>query len=172
VATAITRPAETLNNAIYPEFARLAGQESWRPMPLLIVRGGVVAGAAGAVLLLLAGVAGPWFLKTFFGAEFIAAQGALMMLLAAATISIAGFPMDPAIYAMGRPGIPLQVNTIAVALYVPALVVLTRMSGPLGAGIASLLSAVAIFGAMAFFTTIHLRQRITPRSSMLEAAAE
>jgi O-antigen/teichoic acid export membrane protein len=172
VATAITRPAETLNNAIYPEFAHLASQDSWRPMPLLIVRGGVVAGAAGALLLALAAIGGPWFLQTFFGAEFIAAQSALLLLLAAATISIAGFPMDPALYAMGRPGIPLQVNTVAVALYVPALVVLTRMEGPFGAGVASLLSAVAIFAAMAFFTTVHLRRRIEPRATLAEAPAE
>jgi O-antigen/teichoic acid export membrane protein len=172
VATAITRPAELLNNAIYPEFARFASQDHWRPMPALIVRGGVVAAAAGLVLIVLAAVAGPWFLKTSFGAEFVAAQDALMMLLAAATITIAGFPMDPALYAMGRPGIPLQVNTVAVALYLPVLVALTQTQGPFGAGIASLMSAVAVFVAMAAFTTIHLRRRIEPVSRVAEAPAE
>ncbi|TAK99196.1 MAG: lipopolysaccharide biosynthesis protein [Rhodospirillaceae bacterium] len=160
VATAITKPAELLNNAIYPELARLASQNTWRPMPRLMVRGGVVASGAGVVLMMLAAVGGPWFLKASFGPEFVAAQSAMMLLLAAATVSIAGFPMDPALYAMGRPEIPLQVNTIAVLLYVPALVVLTRVAGPVGAGIAALLSSVVIFAAMALFTGIHLRRRI------------
>src|SRR5258708_5926533 len=88
VATTITKPAELLNNAIYPEFARLASQGAWRPMPRLVVRGGALAGGAGVALLLLAAAVGPWFLQTSFGPEFVAAQGTMLLLLAAATVSI------------------------------------------------------------------------------------
>jgi O-antigen/teichoic acid export membrane protein len=160
VATAITKPAEMLNTAIYPEFARLASQEQWQPMPRLIIRTGAVAAAAGFALVVLAAFIGPWFLATAFGPEFVEAHATLMWLLTAAVIGIAGFSMDPALYAMGRPGIPLQVNTVAVILFVPLLIVLTNWIGPLGAGIASFVSAAGIFGAMVVFTTVHLRQRL------------
>ncbi len=171
VATAITKPAELLNYAIYPEFARFASRNEWSPLPKLIVRSGAIAGAAGLALVLLMAVAGPWFLKTSFGTEFVAAQGALMFLLVAATISIAGFPMDPALYAMGRPGIPLQVNTVAVAIYLPVLVTATKLTGPVGAAFAGLLSAVVIFGAMAVFTAIHLRRHLASPPAVLDKAA-
>jgi len=167
VATIISRPAELLNNAIYPELARLASQDTWRPVPRLVARGGVIAAVAGGVVMVIAAFAGPWFLKVSFGADFVAAQSAMMVLLAAATIGIAGFPMDPALYALGRPELPLQVNTVAVVLYIPALVVLTRVGGAFGAGVAGLLSAVMIFAAMVVITTTQLRRRIGATSAVV-----
>ena len=170
VATSITKPAEALNHAIYPEFARLASREAWAPMPRLIVRSGVVAGLASLALLALAVIGGQWFLAVSFGAEFVEAQGALIALLVAATVNVAGFPMDPALYAMGRPGIPLQVNTVALLLSIPILVVLARVAGPLGAGLAGLVSALMIFAAMAVFTTVYLRRRIADFPAVTEGA--
>lgn len=170
VATAITKPAELLNNSVYPEFARLAGQGQWRAFPRLILRGGSMAAGAGTLLIVMALFIGPTFLSAFFGPDFVAAQGPMLLLGAAATLTIAGFAFDPALYAMGRPAIPLQVNTAAVALYLPVLAVLTPAYGAYGAGAASLLASIAVFVAMGAFTFIHVRRVLRPAASAPSAA--
>lgn len=161
VATTLTKPAEMLNQSIYPEFAKLGAGGRWGDFPRLIVRGGAVGGGAGLGLLALCLLAGKPFLVLVFGAEFAAAHAALALLVAAATLTIAGFSMDPALYAMGRPGIPLQVNAVAVfAVFLPLLLWLGDRMGASGAGLAALVSSTVVFGAMAVFTALELRKRI------------
>jgi len=161
VATTLTKPAEMLNQSIYPEFARLGSDNAWSAFPRLIVRGGAVGGAVGLALLAVCAVLGQPFLTLVFGAEFAAAHIVLVLLVAAATLTIAGFSMDPALYALGRPGIPLQVNVFAVfAVFLPLLLWLGERQGAAGAGFASLASSAVIFTAMAVFTTGQLRRKI------------
>ena len=166
VATTLTKPAEMLNQSVYPEFARLGSVSNWHDFARLIMRGGIVAGAAGLVLLMLTLVAGEAFLRLFFGADFVAANAVLVLLIAAAVVTIAGFSMDPALYAMGRPGIPLRINLVSVlAVFVPLLVFLGQTQGATGAGIAALVSAVVTFAATAMLTAIELRKRAATPSS-------
>jgi O-antigen/teichoic acid export membrane protein len=161
VATALTKPAELLNQSIYPEFARLGTKGGWDKFAYLILRSGALAGGAGALLLGLTFAFGEPFLVFFFGAPFADAYLALALLVASAVITIAGFSMDPALYAMGRPSIPLRIDVVSILIiFVPLLVVLTRLYGPTGAAIATLVSAAFTFGAMAIFTAAQLRQRV------------
>jgi O-antigen/teichoic acid export membrane protein len=162
VATTLTKPAEMLNQSIYPEFARLASDNAWGSFPRLIVRSGAVGGGAGLALLAVCAFVGQPFLSLVFGAEFLGAHVVLVLLVAAATLTIAGFSMDPALYAMGRPGIPLQVNVFAVfAVFLPLLLWLGDRQGAAGAGFAALASSVVIFTAMSVFTTRQLRRKAT-----------
>ena len=168
VSTTLTKPAEMLNQSIYPEFARLGSEAHWHAFPRLILRSGALGGGAGLTLLAICYVAGEAFLSLIFGADFTAASGVLTLLVAAATLTIAGFSMDPALYAMGRPGIPLQVNIVAVlGIFLPLLIFLGDRRGADGAGIAALASSAFIFLAMSLFTTLELRKRIaTPLSGV------
>jgi O-antigen/teichoic acid export membrane protein len=156
VATVLTKPAELLDYAIYPEFARLGSRAEWRAFPRLILRSGAMVGFTGIVLMLLVAMVGHRMLGVAFGHDFVAAQMPLMLLLGAATLALLGFPLEPALYAMGRPGIPLQINTAVIAVYVPGLFFLTRAYGPLGAAGATLLSSALILIAMAIVTAAHL----------------
>jgi len=161
VATTLTKPAELLNHSIYPEFAKLGSQNSWGEFPRLILRGGALSGGAGLVLLTICIFAGEAFLKLMFGPDFAAAYGVLTLLVAAATLTVAGFSMDPALFAMGRPGIPLQVNIVSVfGVFLPLIFVLGKSYGATGAGLAALASSVIVFTAMAVFTTVQLRKRL------------
>jgi O-antigen/teichoic acid export membrane protein len=165
VATALTKPAEMLNQSIYPEFAKLGATGKWQEFARLIVRGGAVAGGAGVLLLLLNVAAGKAFLGFFFGPDFIAAYAVLVLLIGAATLTIAGFSMDPALYAMGRPGIPLRINFVSIVLiFLPLLTYLGQSRGPVGAGLAALIAAAATFIATAILTVVELRKRVTPSS--------
>ncbi len=165
VATALTKPAELLNQSIYPEFARLGTRDAWDQFAYLILRSGAVAGGAGAVLLGLTFAFGEPFLVVFFGAPFADAYLALALLVASAVITIAGFSMDPALYAMGRPSIPLRIDVVSILIiFVPLLVVLTQLYGPSGAAAATLVSAAFTFSAMAIITAAQLRLRVSKHS--------
>ncbi|MCB2108953.1 MAG: oligosaccharide flippase family protein [Rhodobacteraceae bacterium] len=166
VATALARPAEILNQSIYPEFAKLGSRGSWTGFAKLIVRGGALAGGAGVAMLALTIAVGEPFLRLAFGVEFVTAYAALVLLVGSAVITIAGFPMDPALYAMGRPGIPLRVNAITVCLvFAPLLLYLGERDGPAGAGVAALSAAAVGFLAMAAYTVIELRKRAAEPSA-------
>jgi O-antigen/teichoic acid export membrane protein len=161
VSTTLTKPAEMLNQSIYPEFARLGSDDHWHSFPRIILRSGALGGGAGLALLVLCYVAGGPFLALIFGADFVAADGVLTLLIAAATLTIAGFSMDPALYAMGRPGIPLQVNVVAVfGIFLPLLIFLGERRGADGAGFAALAASIFVFVAMSFFTSLELRKRM------------
>jgi O-antigen/teichoic acid export membrane protein len=161
IGTALTKPAELLNQSIYPEFAKLGSQGHWADFPRLILRGGALSGGAGVVLLLIALFLGEVFLTLAFGAEFAGAHTALTLLVAAATLTISGFSMDPALYAMGRPGIPLQVNGVSVFfIFLPLIYLLGKTYGATGAGLAALASSAFVFVTMAAFTTVQLKKRL------------
>jgi len=162
VATAISKPAELLNQSIYPEFARLGSRGDWHDFKGLIARGIAVAGSGALAMLVLSVFAGHLFIETFFGAAFIEAYLPLVLLVITAGLTLCGFPMEPALYAMGRPSIPLRIETLAILfVYVPTLVFLTRAYGPTGAAIASLATAAVTLSAMSFMTATQLRRRIT-----------
>ena len=161
VATAISKPAELLNQSIYPEFARLGSRGEWRDFKGLIVRGAAVAAGGGAAMLVLSWLAGHLFIVTFFGAAFTEAYVPLVLLVATAGLTLCGFPMEPALYAMGRPSIPLRIETaVILVIYLPTLVVLTRILGPTGAAIASLAAVASSLAAMTLLTVVQLRKRV------------
>ena len=161
VATALTKPAELLTQSIYPEFARLGSQGEWQAFARLIRRAAVLAGGAGFAILVVMAVIGEPFLALFFGEDFVSAYATLVLLVAAASITIAGFGFDPALYAMGRPDIPLRVNAFVVLLvYVPLLILLTQSLGPMGAGLAMLISALLIVSTVGLWARSELRRRI------------
>jgi O-antigen/teichoic acid export membrane protein len=161
VATALTKPAELLTQSIYPEFARLGSTGAWGSFGGLIRRAATLAGGAGLAILIVMVLIGQPFLALIFGPDFAPAYGALVLLVAAASITIAGFGFDPALYAMGRPSVPLRVNAVVVlCVYVPLLVVLTRAFGPIGAAIAMLVSASLIVGTVGLWTRAELRKRV------------
>jgi O-antigen/teichoic acid export membrane protein len=162
VATALSKPAELLNQSIYPEFARIGSRGGWDEFKALIVRGGVVAGSGALAMIVLAVFAGQLFIAVFFGPAFEGAYWPLVLLVATAGLTICGFPMDPALYAMGRPGIPLRIDTVVIlGIYLPMLVILTRLYGPTGAAGASLIAAAASFAGLTVFTAVQLRRQAT-----------
>jgi len=162
VATGISKPAELLNQSIYPEFARLGSRGEWPKFKGLIVRGEAVAGSGALAMLLLSIFAGPLFIDFFFGQDFVDAYVPLVLLVATAGLTLIAFPMEPALYAMGRPSIPLRIETaVVVMIYLPVLFLLTKPMGPTGAAIASTAAAFASFAAMTLMTVKQLRRRLS-----------
>lgn len=173
VATALSKPAELLNQSIYPEFARLGSKGSWHDFARLILRGGAMGGGAAVFLLVVALALGSQFLTVFFGAEFAGAYWPLVLLIASAGLTICGFPMDPALFAMGRPGIALRTGTVViVVLYLPLLVLLTEQHGAVGAAAATLAAALMMLVSMSAFTAVQLRRQAEGCSSADRASPQ
>lgn len=160
VATALSKPAELLTQSIYPEFARLVSKGQWRDLGVMILRAGAVAGGAAGTVLLVVALFGNALLGAVFGTDFVEAGLTLVLLVAASALTVTGFAMDPAMYAIGRAGVPLKVNVAAIlGIYLPGLVLLTKHYGHLGAGIAALASAATIFVVMAVLTFVLILRR-------------
>ena len=89
-----------------------------------------------------------------------ASYGPLVLLVAAATVTIIGFPMDAALFAMGHAGIPLRIGVgVVLVVQLPLLYFLTLNFGSLGAGFAMLIASVVTVAAMTIFTLRELRLR-------------
>ena len=83
------------------------------------------------------------------------------MLVIAACISIIGFSFDPALYAMGLPGLALKVNGIIIVfIYLPFLISLTTFFGLIGPGYALLISTIITFISLSFLVNRQLNKRM------------
>lgn len=145
ISTALVKPAELLNQATYPELARMAGRRSFGEMISLIVRSSLSVAVGAAALLALAALIGRPALEAAFGAGFGDAYAVLLLLMAAAGISMSGFAFVPTLYALGRPGAPLVVNIALTLAYLPALYVTASADEAVGAGWAQLGLQIATF---------------------------
>ena len=160
VATVLTKPADLLNQSITPEFARLASRDAWHEFSRLILRSASVAAGAGGCMVLIVIAFGDVFLTTFFGEAFAGAYAPLVLLVAGAGVAIIGFPLDAALFAMGRASLPLRVSMSVVFLVqLPLLMVLARSYGSAGAGFAVLAGAATTLVTMSLLTAHQLRQR-------------
>ena len=162
VATAITKPAELLTQSIYPEFAKLGTTKKWSNFSSLLWRSAFTAGFSSIIIVLFMIFFGRDFLNIFFGLEFQQAYSVLLLLVLSACITIVGFCFDPALYAMGLPGLALRVNAFVVILvYLPMLVLLTKFIGLVGPGVALLSSTIITFISLGFLVNRKLRQKIS-----------
>lgn len=165
-STVLSKPAELLNNSIAPEFARLASRGEWQDFLRLIIRSGAVAAGAGGFMLLLTILAGGQFLEIAFGEAYAGAYLPLVLLVAAAAVYVVGFPMDTALFAMGKAGIPLRITTgVILLVQLPLLVLLARLYGPVGAGLSALAASAATLVLMTTFTLLQLRQHTSLQGS-------
>jgi O-antigen/teichoic acid export membrane protein len=159
-STVLSKPAELLNNSIAPEFARLNSRGAWHDFLRLILRSGAVAAGVGGFMLILTLLGGSQFLALAFGEAFVGAYVPLVLLVAAAAVYVVGFPMDAALFALGKAAIPLRITTgVILLVQLPLLVILARLYGPTGAGLAALAGSAATLVLMSTFTFLQLRAR-------------
>ncbi len=160
LGTVLTKPAELLNQSIYAEFARLGSRNAWHEFTQLMRRGAAITAGAGAAMLMLVAIGGPLFLRTFFGHDFEDAYVPLVLLVFGGGLAIMSFPVDAALFALGRPEIPLRVSAVVVfAIQLPLLFLLTSAYGAAGAATAVVAGAAGTLGGMWIFTVVQLRRR-------------
>ncbi len=154
----LAKPAQLFTQTIYPELAKLVTSHDTRNLWQVIVRSGVIGAAFGSLVLLVIVLFGQPLLIVIFGIEFAGAYGVLLLLMLAAAISMSTFALDPVMYAVGRPDIPLKVRAATSILHVLATVFLLMQIGLLGAGFAAIASGLVTALLMLFVSARLLNQ--------------
>lgn len=132
IAEAVTRGAEMLAQVVFPEFARLAAAEARAKIRRLVGRTLLFAGVAPLVLTPPLFLWGADLLGLLFGAEARPAGTALALSGLAAAIQVAGFALEPALLALGRPGAALRALALALLLFAALLAPFAELWGLAG----------------------------------------
>jgi O-antigen/teichoic acid export membrane protein len=99
---------------------------------------------AGIVFVLLLLIGRP-VLGLIAGAEFLYVYPVLLVLGTAAAVDFAAVGFEPALIALGRPGLALKLRFIATAVLLVLMLILPRWLGSIGAGLAILAGSVASY---------------------------
>lgn len=152
LSTPLMDVAKLFSQSLYPELAKLSVQRDWQPFKQLMGKTTKISSGLGLGFLLIFVVFGRPILFYGFGGEFVPAYGPLLLLVLAEVFTMVSCALEPALYAMGYPGLSLRVNLISIlGVYVPSLVIFTGNYGAEGAAIATILSTLSILllnGAM------------------------
>jgi len=162
VATALGKPADLLNQTLYPDLARLALAKDWRQLLLAILRAAGMAFLLGLLFLVLILGWGDALIAAVFGKEFIDAAPILSLLVAATALAMTVFPAEPALYALGRPGVLLQISVASNLLLFALMVTLMGRFGLVGAGWAAIASTSLGALLLAASTLLALRAPADP----------
>ena len=144
IANALTKPARLLVQVVYPEFARLVAAGDLPRLRQILGRSLALACLASAVCLAVLVVAGPLLLRLIGGAEAEAAQQVLLWLSVAALVQLCAFPLEPALISLGGVGTALAVRVGALLLFIPLLYLCINEFQLLGAGVATLVTTLAL----------------------------
>ncbi|UPG74644.1 oligosaccharide flippase family protein (plasmid) [Roseomonas gilardii subsp. gilardii] len=149
IGEAALKPSRFLTPALYPELARLAAARDRAALRRLLRRGLALSTLVALLFLLVLAVLGEWLLRLVGGAEAGGAYQVMLLLAAAASISFAGFALEPLLVSMERHGLALRLRAIATAVYVPLALAGLAWLGLPGAGVASILSALLLLAGQA-----------------------
>lgn len=143
IGTAIGKPVDLLNQALYPDLARLASAHDWRGLTRIAVRAGLLAGGIAALLYLIVLLAGETIIGALFGRDFVAAAPVLHLLVLATAISVTVFAAEPVLYALGRPDVLLKMSVLVNGALVALMAWMLQRMGLVGAGWATVIIAAA-----------------------------
>lgn len=141
IGTGLAKPIDLINQAVYPDIARLASAGSWRRLRRLIARSGLTAAALGGAIALILFIVGRVVIDLLFGPGFAGAYLVLLLVSVATMLTVSVFAVDPALYAVGRPSRPLLTSVIANAVFLGTMFAGFGRFDLLAAGLAYLAAA-------------------------------
>ncbi|MCA1661611.1 MAG: lipopolysaccharide biosynthesis protein [Novosphingobium sp.] len=144
LSQALSKLSTLLTRAVYAEVARTHAAHGAAEFRKLAVQTSLIAGAAGAVVVTIALVAGSQLLALLGGAEFARGGAILIPLAIAASFDLASVAFEPVLHSTGRARYALLSRAAAVIALGAAMIALERYGAP---GIAW---AVAVAGAITY----------------------
>jgi O-antigen/teichoic acid export membrane protein len=137
-----SKPADLLSRGFYPEIMRLdpASRQPWA----LGLKTAVLAGAIGAVMILIVTVGSKPLVSLVFGRKYVESAQILQMMIWSLALSMASFPLEPLLYMVGRQRSALAAQLTATLLYLGLLALLSHHAGLIGAGSAYLCGTAAM----------------------------
>jgi O-antigen/teichoic acid export membrane protein len=133
---ALNKPTIALSRALFPELAKLTISDRGK-IRQTVQRTGLIGTAAGVIMLTAILLLGKPALHIFGGGDYNFVFPLLFVLGIGAIFDLSGVAIEPALVALGRPGIVLRERGIVSVLYVVGMVAAVKLYGALGAAIAS-----------------------------------
>jgi O-antigen/teichoic acid export membrane protein len=161
------KPADLLAKAFYPEIVRmdLTTKKPWR----LMLRGTVLASGLALIAILILLLGGKQLLSLLFGAQFVGAYQALVVLMIVPFLSVFSFPLPPMLYALDRPDGPLKARLAGTLLFFLIIAPLSWSMAIVGAAIALVIGNAATVSVM-MWQLFNEHRRVRPRKTQGRAA--
>jgi len=156
---ALAKPTQLLAQTVFPDIAKLWAEGKDRKVGKLVLRAGLVAGCAATGIFAFLAAFGEQILELTVGPEYLAAFGVMVLLALSKALSVFGFPLTPALYAMGYAGQVLRIRIMIALVYIPILFILLNEMSVAGAGVAR----IAFTLATVVFTAIVVKLAIDGR---------
>lgn len=125
----VSKLATPLQQAIYPDLARLAASGSYEDLLGLVRRPMLAVAMVGVVAVCAVGIFGDVLIGTVFGEAYEAATVPMVIYLVGVLVSMITFPFHPTLLALGRAGTSLAILSVSSTVY---LVVLCYGAGRFG----------------------------------------
>ena len=138
---ALNKPTIALSRALFPELAKLTISDRGK-IRQTVQRTGLIGAAAGVIMLTGILLLGKPVLHLFGGGDYNFVFPLLLVLGIGAIFDLSGVAIEPALVALGRPGIVLRERSIVSALYLAGMAFAVQAYGALGAAMASSLASL------------------------------
>jgi O-antigen/teichoic acid export membrane protein len=172
LAQSLTKLSQTMARAIFPELMRSrAGEGSSAHFHTLLGRIIRLSGVGAGLVVLLLLVLGRPALALIGGHQFLWVYPVLLLLGASAAFDFASVGFEPALVALGRPGLALKLRFVSTMIFLAITIGLTAPLGTIGAGVAALAASIASM-AMLWFALSRLRDRDRLNEPYLEMTME
>ncbi len=154
LAEIAAKPVTFLRQAVFPDLSR-TWADSLHAFRALIARTSIILGATGALLTAAAWGFGSELLALAGGEAFRTGEGLLVLLLAAASLELAGAALRPASHVLDLAGPVFRLQAVSVLAYFVCLAGFSPLVGLTSPGWAGLISASISLSAMIVLVTRH-----------------
>lgn len=159
LAQALAKLSQLLARAVFPELVRSRAGESDESAFETLLRRTVRMTAIGAgIVFVLLVLLGKPVLGLIAGHAFLSAYPVLLVLGTAAALDFAAVGFEPAVIALGRPGLALKLRLISTGLLLALMLVLPLRYDALGAALAILAGSMLSF--VLLWRTVRRRARL------------
>ncbi|MCX2561107.1 lipopolysaccharide biosynthesis protein [Acetobacter farinalis] len=145
ISDGMARPAQMLTPALYPELVALRDKRDWTSIRQVTNRILQALALFSAVVLVVATVVGPWLLHVLLTVPWTGTRTLLLLMTVTAILDLWDVPLEPLLVSLNKAHQILIGRVVTMCFSLPLLYVLATAWGMTGAGVATLLSELAIF---------------------------
>jgi O-antigen/teichoic acid export membrane protein len=131
----VQMPVSPLPPTTYPELSREAASKNWNNFRQILKQGSRLAGSYTSVAVLFLVVFGKPLIARLYGAEYLPAYPALMILMVGFLVANTFYWNRIALLSVGLPEFPMKVNSILAVFKVIGIVIFVPMYGYLASAV-------------------------------------
>ena len=150
--------AAPLQQAVYPDIARLWAEKNRVQFRNTVIRIGALCGLGGIAIWVGFWLFGAWMLDLTVGEEYSAAYVLLLVYMLGVNVYMFGVTFRPAILSMGHPQRILQIYIVATVAYLAMLVPLLDIFDLVGVAVANIVFHSIWFITMAMSIVVYFRR--------------